>query len=600
MDVMEEVSSGGTNRALNKRALLKYGMLGLAVTAIVVTVAVIEAKRSSDLKDLLDRLPAGDTASDSSHQDVPLKGKYQLAVIKPDNLHQNCQGSDFKLSFADVDYALLGYNILRGYPLATGHDPGFTLPIFRADYSSGGQTADCRYSVPDGLVIIPDVSCITSFTSTTVRNKFEFAKALSTSAHVEGGGWGVKFSASAGYKKSSSEIAKGESVYIISTAKCHYYFSKLITDAAPRFDDVFMQWLHKLNNTHWKGDGRSQTYIDFLDRYGTHFPTEVTFGASYTYEYTMSAQDYQTKTESGVNVAAEASYSGLFSIGGGFSLDSSQKQSASEFSKSVQTKTITIGAAPPANGDAMTWASEVKTSPVPTSYKLASIESLFTDEYMKTLNIGHSRIRKNIENQKYRYCQFLQVTGQVESCRELAPGITLERTKLQTTNMNTSVVVSISDCLEQCLQNVNCAAMSYCVTCSSNVTEYKTCYMFKEINSSRYSALRTDDTFVWQSYIFSDKVNYSIEFVNTAIVGVARGLEDDNDKKASKSRCEELCMNDAYCVAYSHCDCTDKVSRCQLYSEGQVKGLYVESGTKTSFISSRFYGLRTTTMSPNT
>ncbi|XP_053372846.1 uncharacterized protein LOC123559351 [Mercenaria mercenaria] len=78
MDIMD-VSTGSTNRAWNKRAFLKYGMIGLAVTVIVITVAVVEAKRSSDFKDLLDKLPAEDTAADSSHQDVPWKGTYKLA-----------------------------------------------------------------------------------------------------------------------------------------------------------------------------------------------------------------------------------------------------------------------------------------------------------------------------------------------------------------------------------------------------------------------------------------------------------------------------------------------------------------------------------------
>ena len=54
-----------------------------------------------------------------------------------DYLLQECQGPHLELSFPDMDYALLGYNTLKGYPLAVGHDPGFTLPIFAADYRAG-------------------------------------------------------------------------------------------------------------------------------------------------------------------------------------------------------------------------------------------------------------------------------------------------------------------------------------------------------------------------------------------------------------------------------------------------------------------------------
>jgi hypothetical protein len=98
-----------------------------------------------------------------------------------------------KHTFPDVDYALLGYNILKGYPNAHGHDPGFNFPICVADYTAGKKTADCRYSIPQGLMVVPDVSCVTSFTSHVVQSKQDFAKSLAVSASVIGGGWGASF-----------------------------------------------------------------------------------------------------------------------------------------------------------------------------------------------------------------------------------------------------------------------------------------------------------------------------------------------------------------------------------------------------------------------
>ncbi|XP_071151680.1 uncharacterized protein [Mytilus edulis] len=98
---------------------------------------------------------------------------------------RKCQGSQLKRTFPDVDYAFFGYNILKGYPLSIGHDPGFTLPIFKADYREGLQTSDCRYFIPRGLVIVPDVSCITDFTSKTIQTRYELIKSLSISASVK-------------------------------------------------------------------------------------------------------------------------------------------------------------------------------------------------------------------------------------------------------------------------------------------------------------------------------------------------------------------------------------------------------------------------------
>ena len=38
-----------------------------------------------------------------------------------------------KKTFPDLDYALMGYNILKGFPMAIGLDPGFTQPIFKVN-----------------------------------------------------------------------------------------------------------------------------------------------------------------------------------------------------------------------------------------------------------------------------------------------------------------------------------------------------------------------------------------------------------------------------------------------------------------------------------
>lgn len=106
--------------------------------------------------------------------------------VRQDSRLQECQEAHWKRSFPDLDYAFFGYDILKGYPLAIGHDPGFTHPIFLSKYSTGKQTSDCRYSVPEGLIVVPDVSCVTSFASKLIRNRLEMSSSLSTAAHVEG------------------------------------------------------------------------------------------------------------------------------------------------------------------------------------------------------------------------------------------------------------------------------------------------------------------------------------------------------------------------------------------------------------------------------
>ncbi|KAH3850979.1 hypothetical protein DPMN_093455 [Dreissena polymorpha] len=114
------------------------------------------------------------------------------------------------------------------------------------------------------------------------------------------------------------------------------------------------------------------------------------------------------------------------------------------------------------------------------------------------------------------------------------------------------------------------------------------CYMFKENGYNGYNVnAKKADSPTWQSYIIAEKVESQMEFSNTGINGVARGFEFDDDKKANLTICRQLCIRDAQCVAYSHCDCPDKEAQCTMYSKESISGLEHEDGTTTFFISSR-------------
>ncbi|CAC5373809.1 unnamed protein product [Mytilus coruscus] len=503
------------------------------------------------------------------HFNVGLRTDYRL---------QECQSSHFKQTFPDVDYAFFGYNIIRGYPLSDGHDPGFTFPIFKIDYSKGGQSGDCRYSVPLGLIVIPDVSCITSFSSTVVQNKYEFSRSLSISAGASaGGGYGPisgSFSASAGFKYSTSEMSTGESVFIFSTAKCMYYFSKLIPDTPPKFSDGFLSWVYKLNNSDVQQD-----YFDFFDTYGTHFPSYLLFGARFTYKHRMKSDEFKKKRSIGANVAFEASVTAqVLTAGSSFSLDYSQQQTASSFSKSVETETITVGAPPPINGDPLTWAATVKESPVPMEYKLQNIEHLFSERFMKNINIDYETIAKNIKIFQYEYCNYLHSQGELDSCDSLTPGVLLEKSRLYMGYFKTRAVSSFGECVDVCLQNVNCEAISICKSC-----RWLTCYMFKNSNYKYVRAAVHQD---WQSAIFTTKISTILELTDTTIIGVTRS-SDRTQSINAQIECRYICIEDAYCVAYTFCECPDNIERCQLYAENGIKGLKTEHGTNTYFLSPR-------------
>ena len=89
-------------------------------------------------------------------------------------------------------------------------------------------------------------------------------------------------------------------------------------------------------------------------------------------------------------------------------MSSESSQTAQSFLSKVETKTISIGAPPPANGNTMTWASTVKETPIPVEYKLESIENLFTKRYMSGSSLDYGYIKRLIETGKKSYCQSLK------------------------------------------------------------------------------------------------------------------------------------------------------------------------------------------------
>ena len=457
--------------------------------------------------------------------------------------------------------------------MAPGHDPGFTYPIFLADYSSGGHTADCRFRVPQGLVIIPAISCVTSFSSEVIQTRYELQKTLSKSAKAGGRGWGFKFSASRGYKSTMKEIKSGESVYIVSSAKCNYYLSKVIQNKAPSFHPAFLNWVEKLDK-----EADETVYFDFFDTYGTHFPSEILFGARFSYEYKMDSKTYDLEKTKGVNVGKSAGFSGLFKIGGGKKLDTSQQEAVHEFNKKVTTKTIAVGAPPPSDADPIAWTTSVKENPVPSSYELLPIMNLFTEQYMGHLGFKLNDISANIERFKHPYCLHLKTNGNLDTCEELTPGVDLESTRLL--NPYRSEILNYDQCVESCLQRVECAATSYCNT---DGQFKRTCAMFKNSNSPPMVSYGREDT-DWKTNVYLQKINNTLEFQNTAINGTARAFTNSSSSNSTQEQCNMLCEKDVYCVAYTYCSCPTSSLKCQLYSKYNIGSLTNQTGTHTYFM----------------
>ncbi|CAG2255578.1 RASGRP3 [Mytilus edulis] len=198
----------------------------------------------------------------------------------------------------------------------------------------------------------------------------------------------------------------------------------------------------------------------------------------------MLSKLYQANQQQHVNVEVQASYSGMVSVGAGFKLESSQKTKASNFQKSVTTKTITVGAPPPLNGDASEWASGVKDSPVPMEYKMNSIENLFTEKYMNYLNVSVSNISKQLKNAQSKYCKYLKHLGKLNSCDPVKPGLVLKET-VMAYFYKSFRASSFSECIDLCRDDIYCLAATFCTGCTWRHGHYHGCFMYNRSKTER-------------------------------------------------------------------------------------------------------------------
>ena len=451
----------------------------------------------------------------------------------------SCSGSTKPKTFPDIDYALFGYNVIKGYPLAVGHDPGLTRPIFKSDYTDKKLTADCRYFLPKGLIIVPDISCVTSFTSTTIQDQYQLTKSLSGSAQISGGGWGAEFSASAEYRKQSSEVGSKESVYINSEAKCDYYLSMFDELQPPMLSKSFLMMAKTIKN-------ESDVFMLF-DYYGTHYLKEVTFGARLVYENKMSKSSFKSLSESSGSVSVSASYSGIVRVEGSLSLSKSEQKQASEFRSKAETRTISVGAPPPPNGSTNQWASAVKENPVPTKYKMAGIEELFTKNFMEHSGLEYEVVSKLINSSKGKYCEHLKNKGVVDSCKTIESYTKFHGVKLDSTQFST-INADERSCIKSCVGDDKCVAVNYAKSA---------CSMYRD---GEHSLVKADGSIL---VLLIDRLNVndgSLK-INNAELSVPARAEHRNLKA---KECEKKCREDRNCIVFA----SPKLgNNCKLYQQ---------------------------------
>ena len=133
----------------------------------------------------------------------------------------------------------------------------------------------------------------------------------------------------------------------------------------------------------------------------------------------MEKSAYETEELESSETAIEARASLMSqyaqaSFAAGYNSESSEAKKAKQMKEKVTTYTISKGAPPPANGDVLTWASQVKENPIPMKYALEPISKIFTPIYFKryksrfnasTFDEDLAQMRVKVNLQMGRYCE---------------------------------------------------------------------------------------------------------------------------------------------------------------------------------------------------
>ena len=187
-------------------------------------------------------------------------------------------GTTVPSPFPNVGHALRGYNILKGNPLTTGVDPGFTGDIFEAIYTNR-TTSDLRYTIPEALHALKEVICQINFQDTTesISSVNKYQKLLGVS--VQFSGWKAAFNADIHYKDTTQKISKQNHIFQYTESVCNVYEVNVEHYNPPKFAQGFVNGVNSLENT-----DDYDTYLEFVNVYGTHYLKTTYMGAKYIAE----------------------------------------------------------------------------------------------------------------------------------------------------------------------------------------------------------------------------------------------------------------------------------------------------------------------------
>ena len=393
---------------------------------------------------------------------------------------------------------------------------------------------------------------------------------------MEGGGFGVSFSASAGYKEASSTVQSGKYKLIISTARCKYYFAKLNYLDLPEFSPEVMEWIGRMNHSlATRGVIDDTLVFNFVDYFGTHVPSEMVYGARFTYESKVTSSNYNKMSSSEISVEVKASYSGVISVGGGTELTKSQQDAATEFREKSVTSTISVGAPPPIDGNAMTWASTVKDTPVPVEFDLIPIYELFDNRKFSLRQHFGSETSRMIRNKiieiASKYCRMSLAKGVDVQCDDDSV-IKIDNYAIDTTGLPTdgtkSLNLTIDQCIATCTQRKTCAMITVYPENHTETNQGHRCSLYdNEEERIGMNVCQSCKSFILPNGLISAMMFKSLTYPSSVSRNNKMDVGNSYTYEQIKQFCSVVCSTDPRCTGFEISDQTQFTYNCATYSE---------------------------------
>jgi N-acetylneuraminic acid mutarotase len=192
--------------------------------------------------------------------------------------------------FPYLDAMNHGYNVIKGAPLTGGRDPGWTTDsIFDVScpgcFSEGSQFE--AWSIPDDVAVQKGQSCSYDPSIFSVSSSSSFQRESERRIHFHHTIGHIPilkkiyFSGSADFRMISERSKLRREVHVYATAECQGYTMKRpLTPAHNTLSDNFVQAVKELPLQFSLKD--IPIFLQFVERFGTHFASEVNIGASAT------------------------------------------------------------------------------------------------------------------------------------------------------------------------------------------------------------------------------------------------------------------------------------------------------------------------------